>query len=44
VLVHIDLNDADYESDRAEFHDLARSAGAEIVAMIGGSRPAKSAI
>lgn len=38
MLVHIDLNDADYDSDRAEFHDLARSAGAEIVAMIGGSR------
>ena len=38
VLVHVDINDADYLSDRAEFKDLARSAGAEVMAFIGGSR------
>ena len=38
MLVHVELPGSDYVSDRAEFHELARSAGAEIVASIGGSR------
>ena len=38
VLVHLDFNTGDFESDRIEFLDLARSAGAEAVAVLGGSR------
>ena len=38
MLVHLDMSADDYASDRAEFIDLARSAGAEIVAVLGGSR------
>jgi len=38
VLVHLDFNTGDFESDRIEFEDLARSAGAEVVAVLGGSR------
>ena len=38
MLVHLDFNTGDYEADRIEFEDLARSAGAEVVAFIGGSR------
>jgi GTP-binding protein HflX len=38
VLVHLDFNTGDFESDRIEFEDLARSAGAEAVAVLGGSR------
>nr|WP_199720633.1 ribosome rescue GTPase HflX [Stagnimonas aquatica] len=38
VLVHLELPGSDFESDRREFEELARSAGAEIVAVIGGSR------
>jgi GTP-binding protein HflX len=47
VLVHLDIHHtspggpssaSDYESDRREFEELARSAGADIRAVIGGSR------
>ena len=38
MLVHLELPGSDYVSDRAEFQELARSAGAEIVAFLGGSR------
>lgn len=46
VLVHLDIHSAssgtpasgDYESDRREFEELARSAGADICAVFGGSR------
>lgn len=44
VLVHLDVyvaphaGSSDYESDRREFEELARSAGAEVLAVIGGSR------
>ena len=38
MLVHLELPGTDYVSDRAEFQELARSAGAEIVAFLGGSR------
>ena len=38
MLVHLDFNTGDFESDRIEFEDLARSAGAEVVAVLGGSR------
>ena len=38
MLVHLDLHEGDYESDRAEFKDLARSAGADVLALIVGSR------
>ncbi len=38
VLVHLDFPGADFESDRREFEELARSAGADIHALIGGTR------
>ena len=38
VLVHLEFPGADFVSDREEFLELARSAGAEIAAVIGGSR------
>lgn len=38
MLVFLQFPGADYEPDRAEFEELARSAGAEIVSVIGGSR------
>ena len=38
MLVHLDMHTGDFQSDRIEFIDLARSAGAEIVAVLGGSR------
>jgi GTPase len=38
VLVHLEFPGADFESDRAEFVELARSAGAEVLDVVGGSR------
>ena len=38
VLVHLEFPATDFESDRREFEELARSAGAEILSVIGGSR------
>ncbi|NGY03831.1 ribosome rescue GTPase HflX [Solimonas terrae] len=38
LLVHLEFPGADFESDRQEFIELARSAGADIIATIGGSR------
>jgi GTPase len=38
VLVHLQFPGADYESDQQEFVELARSAGAEVLQVIGGSR------
>ena len=38
MLVHLDFNTGDFQSDRIEFEDLARSAGAEVLAVFGGSR------
>ena len=38
VLVHLEFPSTDFESDRREFEELARSAGAEILAVVGGSR------
>jgi GTP-binding protein HflX len=38
VLVHLAFPKSDYEADRREFVDLARSAGAEVRAVIGGRR------
>ncbi len=38
MLVHLDFHTGDFASDRVEFLDLARSAGAEVVAVLGGSR------
>lgn len=38
VLVHLQFPKTDYESDRQEFIELAVSAGAEVVAVIGGTR------
>ncbi len=38
VLVHLEFPGSDFESDRQEFLELAASAGAEVVAVIGGSR------
>ncbi|HWY25943.1 MAG TPA: ribosome rescue GTPase HflX [Nevskia sp.] len=38
VLVHLEFPGTDFEADRAEFLELARSAGAEVVAVLGGSR------
>lgn len=38
MLVHLDFNTGDFQSDRIEFEDLARSAGAEVIAVFGGSR------
>lgn len=38
VLVHLEFPGTDFASDHEEFLELARSAGAQIVAVIGGSR------
>jgi GTPase len=38
VLVHVAFPKTDYEADRREFIDLARSAGADVKAVIGGRR------
>ena len=38
VLVHLQFPRSDFDSDREEFIELARSAQAEIVSVIGGSR------
>jgi GTP-binding protein HflX len=38
VLVHLEFPGTDFDADRREFEDLARSAGADIVAVIGGRR------
>ncbi|MGQ0697905.1 MAG: ribosome rescue GTPase HflX [Panacagrimonas sp.] len=38
VLVHLEFPRSDFESDRREFEELARSAGAKIHSVIGGSR------
>lgn len=38
ILVHLEFPGADFESDRQEFVELARSAGAETLGVIGGSR------
>ena len=38
VLVHLQFPGTDYESDRQEFIELAVSAGAEVAAVIGGTR------
>lgn len=38
VLVHLEFPRTDFESDRREFEELARSAGAEIHVVVGGSR------
>lgn len=38
LLVHLEFPGSDFESDRQEFVELARSAGAEILGVIGGSR------
>jgi len=38
VLVHLEFPRTDYEPDRAEFIELARSAGAEVLEVFGGSR------
>ncbi len=38
ILVHLEFPGADFESDRAEFIELARSAGAEVLEVAGGSR------
>ena len=36
--MHLEFPGTDFEADRAEFLELARSAGAEAVAVLGGSR------
>lgn len=38
VLVHLEFPTTDFESDRREFEELARSAGAQVLAVVGGSR------
>jgi GTPase len=38
ILVHLEFPRTDFESDRREFEELARSAGAQIHAVVGGSR------
>lgn len=38
ILVHLEFPGTDFESDRREFEELTRSAGAQIHAVIGGSR------
>src|SRR5258708_2855226 len=38
VLVHVQFPKSDYAADRREFVELARSAGAEVRAVIGGRR------
>lgn len=43
VLVHLDLQSEGWREHPQEFQELARSAGAEIVALIGGSRTSPDA-
>lgn len=38
VLVHLEFPRTDFASDRREFEELARSAGTEIYAIVGGAR------
>ncbi|HKY92173.1 MAG TPA: ribosome rescue GTPase HflX [Nevskiaceae bacterium] len=38
ILVHLEFPRTDFESDRREFEELAASAGAEVLQVIGGSR------
>lgn len=38
VLVHLEFSGGDYEADRAEFVELARSAGLDVLSVIGGKR------
>lgn len=38
VLVHLEFPGCDFLSDRHEFEELARSAGAEVLTVVGGSR------
>ncbi|MEQ1439574.1 ribosome rescue GTPase HflX [Fontimonas sp. SYSU GA230001] len=38
ILIHLEFPGADFDSDRQEFVELARSAGAEILAVVGGTR------
>ncbi len=38
VLVHLEFPGCDFEADRREFEELARSAGADVAAVIGGRR------
>jgi len=38
ILVHLEFPKTDFESDRQEFVELAVSAGAEVLSVIGGSR------
>ncbi|GAC1627319.1 MAG: GTPase HflX [Nevskia sp.] len=38
VLVHLEFSGTDFEADRAEFIELARSGGVSVVAVIGGKR------
>ncbi len=38
LLVHLEFPGCDFESDRQEFFELVRSAGAEIIGIIGGAR------
>jgi GTP-binding protein HflX len=38
VLVHLEFPHTDFDADRREFIELARSAGAEVQAVVGGSR------
>ncbi len=38
VLVHLEFSGTDFEADRAEFLELARSAGVSVVAVFGGRR------
>ena len=41
ILVHLEFPGSDYDSDQREFVELATSAGAEVIACIGGSRRLK---
>ena len=38
MLVHLEFQGVDYEADRQEFLELARTAGVEVVAVLGGKR------
>ena len=38
VLVHLEFSGTDFDADRAEFIELARSAGLDVVGVIGGKR------
>jgi GTP-binding protein HflX len=38
VLVHLEFSGTDFEADRVEFIELARSAGLDVVGVIGGKR------